>query len=264
MAQKNAVEIIEAMLHAQSKVSTLKVTMYLNERIKGEILKKKGFFKINYNPKQVYLKMEYPNNGMEILYSHGQRDNKAIIYPNGFPWINITLDPYSRTMREEHHHAILNSGFEYFGHVVEHLINKHQEALNQCTRYEGIVSFGSIRCHKISFNSPGFALEKYTAQPGENIVAIANRFFVNEYMLLERNPKIANGYEEDLNGMEIMVPTDYGQEVVIYVQTDTNLPYGIKVFDEKGLFEEYYFTNTEVNVKFEADEFTTAYKEYNF
>ena len=44
----------------------------------------------------------------------------------------------------------------------------------------------------------------------------------------------------------------------------TLLPKNIKIYDEKGLFEELDYFNVKTNLKFASNEFTKGFKDYSF
>ena len=56
----------------------------------------------------------------------------------------------------------------------------------------------------------------------------------------------------------------YAKYVLLYIDKDNFLPIGVRVFDDKGLFEQYDYYNLQVNPKFDDAEFTKDYKDYNF
>ena len=60
------------------------------------------------------------------------------------------------------------------------------------------------------------------------------------------------------------MPNAYAKDVVLYIDQLYNLPIGVKVSDDKGLFEQYDYFFLQVNPKIEETEFTTGYKEYKF
>lgn len=263
MQAQSAIELLDKLIGENQKISRVAMTIIMNERVNGNMNEQKAFFKINYDPVKIYLKQEYPNEGMEILYIHNQNDNKALINPNSFPWITLSLDPNGNAMRKGHHHSIFNSGFDHFVKIVEHLKTKYQREISDLVKYAGIEFINEVKCQKIVFENPYFKFIKYRVKPDEDLVSIAKKFYINEYMILENNPGIAN-YGDVKIGQVIRIPNDYAQKVSIYLDAGTFLPYHLQVFDDRGLFQEYFFLGIEVNPYFVSADFDAHNPKYNF
>ena len=104
----------------------------------------------------------------------------------------------------------------------------------------------------------------YTVGENESITSIARKLFISEYMILEQNPKMDDYFDILKKGQVLRVPTWYAKNVVLYIDQLYFLPIGVKVSDDKGLFEEYNYHFMQVNPKFEEGEFTRDYKDYRF
>lgn len=258
-----ASELLNKLITENDKIYRISMTIVMNERVDGEINEKKADFKINYNPHKIYLKQDYPNEDMEILYVEGLNKNRAWVYPNAFPWVTLSLDPTGNTMRGKHHHSIFNSGFNYFVDVVEHLMIKYADEINKLAKNAGIEFVNGLKCHKIVFENPYFRFINYKIKPGEDLVSIAQKFYINEYMIIENNKNIKD-YEDIEPGQIIKMPSDYAKKVSIFLDAGTYLPYLIKVFDDEGLFQEYYFKNVRVNPYFSSSVFDPDNPNYNF
>jgi LysM repeat protein len=258
-----ASELLGKLIAANDKISRISLTIVMNERVKGKMNEKKADFKINYHPPKIYLKQDYPQEGMEVLYVDGKNKNKAWINPNTFPWVTLSLDPTGNTMRGKHHHSIFNSGFDYFVKVVKHLMTKYSNEIDKLAKNAGIEFLNGVKCHKIVFDNPYFRFVDYKIKPGEDIVSIAGKFHINEYMIIENNEGI-DDYEDIKTGQVIKVPGDYARKVTIYLHPDTFLPYCIQAYDDEGLFQEYYFKNIRINPYFSSAVFSPDNPEYNF
>lgn len=260
---QQASELLQKLIEKNKEISRIELTIKMHERVDGKINKKKADFKISYNPQRIYLKQEYPNKNMEILYVEGKNNNKAWIHPNAFPWVTLTLDPTGNTMREDHHHSIFNSGFNYFVDVVEHLMTKYRNEIDELAKNAGIEFVEGNKTHKIVFENPNFGFTNYTVKPNEDLVSIASKFHLNEYMIVENNKNISD-YEDVNPGDVIKIPSDYARKVSIYLDTETYLPSLLQVYDNKGLFQEYYFSNIKVNPNFSSSVFDPDNPDYNF
>ena len=56
----------------------------------------------------------------------------------------------------------------------------------------------------------------------------------------------------------------YAKKMILYIDKGYMLPLVIKVYDGKGLYEQYAYTKFILNPDFEDDEFTSEYKDYGF
>jgi len=235
----------------------------MTERIGDTYQKKKADFKIKYDPLSIYLKQEYPNPGLEVLYVKGENNGDAWINPNGFPWITMSMDPLGSTMRKGQHHSIFKSGFEFFLTVLQHLYDKYQSEAATMIEFDGTVKYGDVLCYKITVNNPNFNYVDYTVRPGENLETLSRKLFVCDYMIYDLNPQLSS-YEDIKPGTKLKVPNDYGKQFVLYIDTQKLVPAGVKIYDDKGLFEEYSYLNTIINPSFSNMEFTESYAGYGF
>ena len=260
---EEGIRIIRDVLAKNTEIEGLRMTMLLIERTGNDLRKKKDDFKIRYNPLSIYFKQEYPNRGLEVLYNRGMNDDRALVNPNGFPWMSINLDPLGNTMRKGQHHSVFKSGFNFFLSVLEHLYEKYKLQTQDMVEYDGMVKYGDILCYKVVFNNPDFKYITYKVQHGENLETLSRKLFVCDYMIYEMNPRLSS-FEDLKPGMTLTVPNDYGKQFVLYIDKQKMVPAGVKVYDDKGLFEEYSFLNVVINPVFDPKEFSENFPAYDF
>lgn len=258
--EKSAKEIILKMINSIEEVKSLKYNLKITERGKKGYNYYQSSVKLNRKPRMLYLYIK----GIQVLWVQGTNKGKALVDPNSFPYINLNLDPMGSLMRQDQHHTINEMGFDYFGKVIEYSMNKVGDKFDQYFSYEGEERVNNRPCYKIVINNKDFGYTNYTVGEGESITSIARKFYVSEYMILEQNPKFNDYFDELKKGAVIKIPTWYAKNVTIYVDQLYYLPVGTKIFDDKGLFEEYNYHNLFVNPKFEENEFTRDYKDYSF
>ncbi len=203
------------------------------------------------------------SSGMELLWGPDINDGDALIHPNGFPYINLSLNPNGNTMRKNQHHSIDVAGFDYFGDLIKAAMVRADKDFDSKFFYRGEITFNGFKCRHLIIIDPGFKYVPYTVEKGETIITIARKLFLNEYMILKHNPKVSS-YTDVKAGQTILVPNNYGQVVSLYIDENTNLPVMMRVEDEKGLFEEYDYKVLKLNPEFNSAEFTRDYKEYHF
>jgi hypothetical protein len=179
----------------------------------------------------------------------------------GFPWINTLLDPKGKKVRNNHHHTIYETGFNYFVSVINDLLKSHYNEL--LLSYDGEEMIHNKLCHKITIVDDSFKYIKYTVKPGENLSSIANRLFINDYMILELNPEI-DYYNDVKPGQVIKIPSVYAKRMILYLDKKLMLPIQIDIYDDKGLYAGYSYLNLVINPTFAWNEFNTTFKGYHF
>lgn len=252
-------EVVLKMINAIADVKGLKYNLKITERTKGKFNYFSSSVKLNRNPRKLYLS----TNGIEVLWTVGTNKGDALVKPNSFPYMNLNLDPMGNLMRDGQHHTINEMGFDYFGNIVAHNVLKTGNNFDDYFKLEGEEILNGKPCYKFSITNPDFKFIDYTVLKGENLVTIARKLHVGEFMILENNKKLDN-YKDVKAGQVIKVPTAYAKYVVIYLDKQLFLPVGSRINDDKGLYEQYDYFNLQLNPKFEENEFTKNFKGYGF
>ena len=256
-------EVIDKMLSSIDRIKTLKYKIKQFERVEGEMLNAVQDIKLSISPFKVYAYIYSPNEGAEFLWVEGKNDGDAIVNPNGFPYINLNLDPYGKILRKDQHHTIFELGFEYLAHIIKAALARKDDNFDKYCEYKGSIKWNNIDCHIIVIEYDEFKYVPYVVSAGETVLSIAKKLGLSEYMIVETNPAVDN--YDDLNaGQKIKVPNAYAKKTILYIDKRNNLPIYQKMFDEKGLFEIYEFHDLEVNPLILEEEFTKSYKEYDF
>jgi outer membrane lipoprotein-sorting protein len=125
------------------------------------------------------------------------------------------------------------------------------------------VKYADIVCHKITFESPNFAYIPYTVKNGETLELLSRKLFISDYMVYERKPAIKS-FELLKPGTTIKIPSNYGKTIILYIDKNRQIPVGVKIFDEEGLFEEYTYFDVKINPGFHAQEFEMNNPAYGF
>ncbi len=258
-----AVELIDQMIETNKTVKTLSFNTIMRERIKGKMVDKNTFFKIQVSPRKVYLRQSFIGIKLEGLYLDGSNNNELLVSTIGFPWVEMSIDPRGKTARDKHHHTLLEAGFGYFISVVSSLKVRNIEQYEKICAYQGLVEKDKRQCHKIIFDNPTFSYNYYEVKNGEQLPTIANNLLVNDYMILEKNSSIS-GYNDVKAGQKIIVPNSYAKKMLLYLDKDLFLPIAIEVYDDQGLYAEYLYSDLKVNPVFQSDEFSASFKGYKF
>ena len=261
-------EIITSMLGAIDNTRTLQYNFRSYERLEGG----KNFFtemdmKVNISPVKVYgFTKSEPNKGVEVLYVHGQRDNKAYVNPGN--WLpNVKLSPFGGRMRENQHHTLLDTGFGLLAGIIKDAIRRADTDMpgefESFCRYEGDVNWQGRECYKVVIDDPTFTYVDYKVQEGDDIDKIALRKHICGYLIIEKNQDVKN-WNSLKPGMTIKIPSSYAKKTVLFIDKQNYLPIVQTMYDEVGQFEKYEFHNLSVNPTFKEIEFTPDFDGYDF
>lgn len=251
------------MIQTTESIHNLSYQMKKIERIDGEMIVQVSDVRMVRKPLKIYTKQLEPKEGLEVLYAEGENNGKAIINPNRFPWVNLKLDPLGKIMRKDQHHHLLHSGYDHFIDILNYMLDKYGEQAQTMMKNAGHVQWKGRDCWKISLENPDFGFKPYQVKSGENLIEIADKFKVSEFMIMERNDGIRD-YVDVSEGEEIMIPTDYCKEMILYIDQDRNIPMYFEIHDDLGLYEQYEFSNVDVDIPLKKDELTLQFAHYGF
>jgi len=253
-------EIVTKTLKSIKEVKGLKYHLKITERGKKGYNFYESNVKFSRNPRLIYLYIK----GIEVLWVQGKNNGKALVKPNSFPYFNLNLDPMGDLMRQDQHHTLNEMGYDYFGSVIEYSKYKIGDNFDEYFKLMGEEKVNGRNAYKIIIDNKDFGYVDYTVGDHESITTIARKFFVAEYMIVEKNPKFKDYFDLVKKGQVIKIPTWYCKSVVMFIDKQYMLPISMKILDDKGLFEEYNYHFLQVNPTFEANEFTKDYKDYGF
>ncbi|NNM95657.1 MAG: DUF1571 domain-containing protein [Bacteroidia bacterium] len=261
-SQPGCEQIFNMMINAIDQVKTLRFNLHSEERFATGFVVVNSMIKVNTAPYKVYYKDLA--RGVEALWLLGQNDNEAIINPNGFPYVNLRLDPYGKIMHKDAHQTIDRLGYSYIRKILYHSVNQFPDAYKKYIIRGEDTDYDGNSCYKLVMNFTDFHyLTVMVQNKGESVNSIADSFYLNNYLVLTANG--LTSYEEELKpGTILSVPDVYAKTSVIVIRKDLNLPVYLRIYDNKGLFEVYGFTNIQVNTPMPDAEFTEDYPGYNF
>lgn len=262
-ADNSCKDIFTKMFTAIDNVKTLRYNLYAVERVDNTFVSANSLIKLNVNPFKAYYKDL--KKGIEVLWVNGkEEDDDAIVNPNGFPYVNLHLSPFGKLMRKGQHQTMLRLGYSYLGNVLSHSLATHPDIYKNNVHRLNDTIWGGVACYKIDINFTNYANVPYTVtQKGETVTKIAEQHYLSDYEILTLNN--ISWYEDELSvGQKLQLPAAYAKHVVLFISKENNLPLMIKVYDEKGLFELYEFSNLQVNCTILDSEFTEYYPGYHF
>ncbi len=262
-SKRTAPEKVKQVFEATRNIETLKYELVRSERINGSYVENHFSIKIQRRPYKIYLKELSPNAGIEVLYPHPLDENKALVNPNGFPWVNLKLDPNGDLIRKDQHHTILEGGYDYVISVMEYLFYKHKDGISDLLNDHGTGQFNGQSCEIISMVNPNFTYNNHVVKKGESISTIALKNRLNEYMIYEKNKNLSV-FGQIKEGDVIQLPSDYASKMVLFIDQKRQIPLKLEVYDEQGLFEKYEFRNVEIDPQLSEEEFSDGFTAYSF
>lgn len=260
---KSKDELIKELIQAMDNVKSLKFRLKKQERIDGKMAPGDQQVKMTVNPFKVYIKVAVPDKDAEVLYVAGQRNGNTLVNPAKFPYINLNLDPFGDILRKNQHHTIFELGFKYMSGIIKDAHRRFGDKVDEFVILEGEVNWNGRPCYKATIDNKDFAYVDYTVKSGEDVLDIAKKHFVSEYMILEIN-KGVDDYDDVKAGQTIKIPNTYCRKITFYIDKENMLPIYQKLWDDKGLFAEYEYHNVVLNPSISDSEFTPDFKGYGF
>lgn len=260
-----ATDLVNKSLKAMKQIKSARFNLKGWERIGEAHMFSEYAVKFKANPLAVYFKCYEPNKGAEILFKAGHNDNKALVKPNGFPWINLNLDPQGALIRDNSHHTISEFGFLHMHDIINDAVvrSKSQKKFNKLFSLHPPHFWAEYDCHVLKIEYPDYDFIPYTVQGKENIFDIAKKYFLSEYKILSINKSVKNYYGVEA-GQEILIPNGYAKTTILYIDVKTHIPVKQEVYDDLGKYEVYEYHNLQVNAEIDEEEFSSKYHEYGF
>ncbi|GEM_PF-6615803 len=135
--------------------------------------------------------------------------------------------------------------------------------LDEIIQYCGEEYVSNTKCHHAIVEIPDFRFMEYKTRNGETVASIAEERKISRYMIMENNRFLSNS-RKSLGTMNIKIPTCYAKRFDIYIDCENLIPTALKVYDGKGLYESFKFTEIVLDASFHPDEFDRSYPEYGF
>ena len=194
LAQKSELtcnEIVTKSLKSIKEIKGLKYHLNITERGKKGFNFYESNVKFSRNPRLIYLYIK----GIELLWLQGKNNGKALVKPNSFPFFNLNLDPMGNLMRQDQHHTLNEMGYDYFAAIIEYNKFKIGDKFDEYFKLVGEEKVNNRYCYKIIIDNKDFGYVDYTIGEHESITTIARKFFIAEYMILEKNPKFKDYFD---------------------------------------------------------------------
>ncbi len=259
-----ASDIVNKSLKAMKEIKTARFTIKAWERVGEHHTESEYDIKYRAEPMAAYFYCHHPNEGAEILYKEGENKNQALVKPNGFPWINLNLDPAGALIRDNSHHTITEMGFSYMYGIIQNAVHKSkaQKKFNKIFSMEPPHFWLEYDVVTIKIDFPDYAFIPYVVKEKETLVDIARKHFISEYKILTLN-KLKN-YNSVEAGQEILIPNGYAKTTILFIDIKTHLPVKQEMYDDLGKYEAYEYHKLKANDNIPEEEFTSKFPAYGF
>ncbi|MCX7648994.1 MAG: DUF1571 domain-containing protein [Flavobacteriales bacterium] len=266
LAQPNKRKLAEDMLAKMATIQTMKYTLYKKERFGAKYRESELEIKYRKSPFSCYIYFYSPDPGVEVLYVDGENNGKAYVNPNKklLSFVDFDFDPYGKTLRKDEHHTLFENGFDYSRSLLKHAMEvaDKEGKFDEYYTLKGETKFHGRDCYEVILDYKPFKWISYTVKEGEDLVKIARRLFLNEYMILEHNN--LSFYTSVKPGQKIEIPNMFAKKVVLYIDKINLMPIFQQVYDDKGLLEEYHYKNLILNPAFGPKDFDRKNPDYHF
>jgi hypothetical protein len=253
-------KILHQMYDSIKAIKTLRQHVVAIERLEDTFNTSISEIKVHSNPRKVYFINR--SKKLEILYNADVSKNKAFVKPHIFPYLTLSLDPRGNLMRKNQHYTIHELGYEFIGKSTALTISKDKDGLANFT-YKGKVVKNGYYCHILEYENNNYSYVNYTVGEKETASSIAYKLIVNDYLLRHKND-LLNDFGYLKKGSVLKVPNLYCKKAVLFIDEKLMLPVSLSLFDDKGLYESYEYTDIIINKPFLPNEFNKNFKEYHF
>ena len=257
---QTTISYFDSMIESITKINTIQYELHAKELIGDKIKYTHSKIKLQKDPFCFYNYIMNPDDGVEVLFTY--KNKYALVNPNGFPFLNLKLDPYGRLMRKNQHHTLFDAGFDKFKEIVLSVLELLKESPKKYITDLGFNYIRHKKCKVLKVVNSDFAFSEYIVKDGEDIEIIASNFNLSSYVILVKNN--INFYNNIDAGDKILIPNSYAEEFEIWVDLESNLPILQKIFVNNELIEHYEFDKVIINPEFSIDEFEEKNSEYSF
>lgn len=148
--------------------------------------------------------------------------------------------------------------------MLYHSLSNYPGAYSQYVKQDADTIWDGDLCYKMEINFSSYVNNPYLIKgAGETVSTLAAKYYLSDYQILTLNN--ISWYNEELKtGQQILLPSAYAKTTILFIRKDNYLPVVIRTYDDKGLFEEYLYSNIRINSTIPDSEFTENYPGYHF
>jgi hypothetical protein len=254
---------LQSMLASIEALNTAKFKLISIERVDGEMLTSSATGVVQYVPRKLFYRSFDAEDELmfEILYLQDENNNNALISPNGFPYINLNLDPLGSTIRKNKHLTILDAGGLFLVDMIKLGMTKYSNKIGDFNRFS--MTKETETTTKLVIDNLDYAFTTYTVKEEDTFRSICLQLGVPEYKIIELNEDI-DSYADLEEGQTIKIPSLYARKFEVIIRNQDYIPLVVRIFDDQGLFSEYYYEYFESNPTVNNQTFNRNNPAYTF
>lgn len=215
-------------------------------------------------PGRVYMKTLRPRVGQEVLFDPTRDSRRLRVHIGRFPDFTLHLDIDGDLATRGEHHLVSHVGFAYIAGVLRRSAERaRREPMGETAGLERRCEAGVCRDHLVLVAGRR-APARVMAEPGEPLVAFAERAGADPYLVAYTNPDVL-GLASRLRRREYVVPAYYGSRTEVVIDPVMRLPLAQTVWDDQGrLYEDYRFEELRRDPPLVEADFDPANRAYGF
>lgn len=259
---QNPREITESSIAAMGRYKTLSGKLVRAERVKGKMVEGSLDFKLQENPRKIYIFNHKPDEGAEVIYIEGTNNNEALVNPNKTLMPNLNLDPEGDLLMKDQHHSMLNLGLRFTKDVIKTSLEQYGDDFEKYVTYKGEMSWHGRKVHVIEIEFADWKWESYTMEKTETLLQFERRTKLNANLIAEKNGMSVNSKVKA--GKVLQVPNAYAKTSTLFVDKSNKMTIYQELKDEKGVFERYDYLNLKVNPSLPENTWSADNPDYGF
>ncbi len=253
-------KILHQMYDSIKNVKTMRTKVAALERIDKKFSSANSEYIVQTHPRKVYFINR--SKKLEVLYNTELYGRKALVKPNVFPYMTLSLDPTGNIMRKNQHYSIHELGYSFIGTSIALTLSKDKDGLKNFT-FNGKSHKNGYACYMLTYENKNYSYVDYKVGEKETVGVVASKLCVNEYLLRDNND-LLNDFGYLKKGRVLKVPTLYCKKAILFIDEKLMLPVSISLYDDAGLFESYEYSSIEINKPLKESDFNRDNKNYGF
>jgi outer membrane lipoprotein-sorting protein len=166
-------------------------------------------------------------------------------------------------LRKNHQYTFWQMGFNFISSVLNDYKKKFGSSFYSNLKMEPDTVLKGRSFYRLVIDQSNFHFDDYKVKDGETMVTIAQKLLVNDYMILEANPRYKH-FDDVHEGDVIKVPNVFGKKIELYIDKINFLPLVQIIYDNKGLYSRIGFSSFVLNPGFTELDFSRNNKKYGF
>jgi hypothetical protein len=259
--EQSALQLFSKVDSSLRNTNSLKFKVELYARMKKEKdYRQEAIFKIQRKPLKIYYR-QFIDDNIELLYDETRNKEKALVNPDGFPYTNLNLSPYSPLILKRQHHSIFEADPLYTLDQMKKMFDDCKPDKCFIELYDTLIDGKSYKI--IKYDNPYYKIEKFKTKNDIHILDLSKELGVNFYSLVCLNDDFDSSTEIE-KGEDVVYPTSYAKRIYLIINQKTNQILEAQVYDGKGLFEKIKYLWIKKDVVFKEIDFQKDNPEYNF